>query len=71
MQCPRVVDYRIRSSPEFGRKIPLEITFLGHASDANQTVQRLENRANSDVLAYAASNTPEIALSANSSLSRG
>jgi branched-chain amino acid transport system substrate-binding protein len=37
---------------EFGRRIPLDISFLDDASDPNQTVQRLETLASSDVLVY-------------------
>ncbi len=36
----------------FGHKIPLEINFLDDASDANQTVQRMETLNNSGILAY-------------------
>jgi branched-chain amino acid transport system substrate-binding protein len=36
----------------FGRKIPLEISILDDASDANQTAQRMETLNNSGILAY-------------------
>src|SRR6266851_3521902 len=36
----------------FGRKIPLEISILDDASDANQTAQRMETLNNSGILSY-------------------
>src|SRR5438105_10190177 len=36
----------------FGRKIPLEITILDDASDANQTAQRMETLNSSGILSY-------------------
>jgi branched-chain amino acid transport system substrate-binding protein len=36
----------------FGRKIPLEISILDDASDANQTAQRMETLNNSGIISY-------------------